>query len=297
MEDFVESLSIMGILKDCLLALLIIWNCVVFAAVYFKLRFSPKGLYIPSTFQTRVFRSHRVDQRAIRPGDHIYTWTPFFIYSHHGICVETNTIIHFTGVEDGICASSARWFSRIRPSNPIHIAKCDAKCDFPGCGKRHGSGVVRSCISCFKEGRSLYRYEYGLGTYEYMLKLRDGTCTLASSDPTHEVIDRANQLLKMGFGTYDVIFNNCEDFSLYCKTSYTLNGGALCSEQINNRVRLVRMFLLSLALSRYICSPVLVCVIASLYHSTCRYLADIIIQNDVVKTQVKDLSVQRKKSQ
>ncbi|GKC43639.1 NC domain-containing family protein [Tanacetum coccineum] len=292
MEGFVESLSMVGILTDCLLSLLIIWNCVVFAATSFKLLFSPKGLYIPSTFQTRVFRSHRVDQRAIRPGDHIYTWTPFFIYSHHGICVERNTIIHFTGAEDGISASSASWFSGFWPSKPIPVPKCD----FPGCGERHGSGVVRSCISCFKEGRSLYRYQYGLGTYEYMLKLRDGTCTLSSSDPTPVVIDRANQLLNMGFGTYDVIFNNCEDFGLYCKTSYTLNGGAVCSKQINSRARLVRMFFLSLALPRYISWPVLVFVIAPLCHSTFRYLADLIIQNEAVKTQVKDLSVWRKKN-
>nr|GEY52781.1 hypothetical protein [Tanacetum cinerariifolium] len=68
-----------------------------------------------------------------------------------------------------------------------------------------------------------------------------------------EVIDRANQLLKMGSGTYYVILNNCKDFALYCKTSYTLNGGVVCG--------------------------------------------DIIIQNDAVKTQVKDLSAWRKKNE
>ncbi|KAK1582913.1 hypothetical protein Q3G72_019492 [Acer saccharum] len=45
-----------------------------------------------------------------------------------------------------------------------------------------------------------------------------GTCTLATSDPPEDILHRAYFLLEKGFGEYDVLKNNCEDFAIYCKT-------------------------------------------------------------------------------
>ncbi|CAJ2640592.1 unnamed protein product [Trifolium pratense] len=47
---------------------------------------------------------------------------------------------------------------------------------------------------------------------------RGGTCTIASSDATEDVLHRAFYLLENGFGPYNVFKNNCEDFAIYCKT-------------------------------------------------------------------------------
>ncbi|GKA02849.1 NC domain-containing protein [Tanacetum coccineum] len=109
----------------------------------------------------------------------------------------------------------------------IFRRKPPKSCSTDGCGTYTGkkSSVFRTCLSCFREGSPVYRYQYGVGTFEHMLKLRGGTCTMAISDPPDEVVRRAHVLLQAGFGKYDLIDNNCEDFGLYCKTSLMVRGG------------------------------------------------------------------------
>ena len=90
-------------------------------------------------------------------------------------------------------------------------------------------GVISSCIDCFLSGGDLYRYEYGVTRAFFIAKARGGTCTLASSESEIQVIHRAFYFLRKGFGVYDVMKNNCEDFALCCKTGLkvipTVNGG------------------------------------------------------------------------
>ena len=117
-----------------------------------------------------------------------------------------------------------------------------------------------------------------------MLKLHNGTCTLASSDPTSEVIDRANQLLKIGLGIYEVYSNNCEDFGFYCKTSYAFDGRVGGStKHIICLINLVIGFILSLALSKFICWPVLAFVLAPLYHFSVLYAIELHYLHEGVK--------------
>ncbi|GKA91066.1 putative endopeptidase, NLPC/P60 domain, LRAT-like domain protein, partial [Tanacetum coccineum] len=48
-------------------------------------------------------------------------------------------------------------------------------------------------------------------------KARGGTCSMAKSDPLEDVMHRATYLYENGYGKYDLMNNNCEDFALYCK--------------------------------------------------------------------------------
>ncbi|GBG74294.1 hypothetical protein CBR_g18705 [Chara braunii] len=79
--------------------------------------------------------------------------------------------------------------------------------------------VVRSNLVQFLLGGELYRYQYGVARLAKVVKLR-GTCTMAQSDPAEAVLHRAKYLLQhpFGFGPYDPLRNNSEDFALYCKT-------------------------------------------------------------------------------
>ena len=113
-------------------------------------------------------------------------------------------------------------------------------------------------INNFVSGGELYLYQYGVNLGYFIAKIRGGACTLASSDTTKFVLDRAKFLLrykhekvnehkvkrKEGFGayhlfsykrrkgkkikvivgSYDLFRNNCEDFAIYCKTSLAVRG-------------------------------------------------------------------------
>ncbi|KAF3452036.1 hypothetical protein FNV43_RR08132 [Rhamnella rubrinervis] len=82
-------------------------------------------------------------------------------------------------------------------------------------------------------GGQLHRFEYGVSKFHFLMK-RPGTCSLASSDPPEQVLQRAFYLLEPGFGNYHLFEKNCEDFSIYCKTGILEVGvGAMgSSEQI-----------------------------------------------------------------
>lgn len=79
-------------------------------------------------------------------------------------------------------------------------------------------GVFSSCLDCFLSGGELYLFQYGVSKLHFLAQARGGTCTLAASDPTEEVLPRALYLLENGFGDYHIFKNNCEDFAVYCKT-------------------------------------------------------------------------------
>ncbi|CAN1160783.1 Protein LEAD-SENSITIVE 1 [Linum perenne] len=159
--------------------------------------------------------SNKLPREELKPGDHIYSWRHGYVYSHHGIYAEDGNVIHFTrgaGQEIGTGTFLDNYILSSSPARPT-----DDPC--PNCGDQPRlDGVLRSCLDCFLWGGELYRFEYGVTPAFFLAKARGGTCTLAPSDPSSEVLHRASFLLENGFGNYSLIRNNCEDFAIYCKT-------------------------------------------------------------------------------
>ncbi|KAJ9539093.1 hypothetical protein OSB04_031826 [Centaurea solstitialis] len=163
------------------------------------------------------FLSNRVEKSEIKAGDHIYTYRAVFAYSHHGIYVGGNKVVHFTHFTPDRESSSS---TETSSDSHDEMSKMPSSCQaYPDCGFRQPkSGVVLSCLDCFLRNGALYSFEYGVTPTFFLAKVRGGTCTTATSDGPGTVIHRAMYLLQNGFGNYDVFQNNCEDFALYCKT-------------------------------------------------------------------------------
>ncbi|CAI9753283.1 unnamed protein product [Fraxinus pennsylvanica] len=159
--------------------------------------------------------SNKIQKDELKPGDHIYSWRNLYIYAHHGIYVGNGIVIHFTrgpGQETGTGTVLDRFIFSSFPSDP-------SKTPCPICGDQSKSdGVISSCLECFLYGGELYLFQYGISPAMFLAKARGGTCTLARSDPTEDVLHRAEYLLQNGFGAYNAFKNNCEDFAIYCKT-------------------------------------------------------------------------------
>ncbi|KAL6979404.1 hypothetical protein U1Q18_021071 [Sarracenia purpurea var. burkii] len=244
--------------------------------------------------------SHRVERSEMVAGDHIYTWRAVFAYSHHGIYVGGNKVVHFTReqyfglIEDSIPISSGPTsgsFLGISSSSSGVSSTCSTH---PDCGFRQPkSGVVLSCLDCFLGRGSLYRFEYGVAPSAFLTKLRGGTCTTAESDPREEVIHRAMYLLQNGFGNYDVFKNNCEDFAIYCKTGLLVldktapgrSGQAACA------IGAPLAALLSSSLMLFTTSPVGMVTVTTGMYCVSRYAADIGVRTDVVKVPVEDMTL------
>ncbi|PWA27322.1 LRAT-like domain-containing protein [Artemisia annua] len=181
------------------------------------------------------YLSNRVDPSEIKAGNHIDTWRTANAYSHHGIYVGEKMVIHFNNPENAESGPVWNISSDLPSSCTSHSASClnshdcgylqpntggnsgsslstcshytswnlniPASClCLPHCGYRQpDSGVIVSCLNCFIDTGSLYRFQYGVGKLSYVSKIRGGTCTTAKSVPPNEVIDRALYLLRHGF--------------------------------------------------------------------------------------------------
>ncbi|KAL3729185.1 hypothetical protein ACJRO7_026305 [Eucalyptus globulus] len=159
--------------------------------------------------------SNKIERDQLKPGDHIYSWRYYCLYTHHGIYVGEGKVIHFTqgeGHKIGTGTVLDRINSSSSPSPPI-----STECEICGDQSRL-DGVISSCIDCFLSGGNLYLFEYGVSRAFHLASARGGTCTLAKSDPPEDVLHRAFYLLQNGFGGYNLFKNNCEDFAIYCKT-------------------------------------------------------------------------------
>ncbi|KAL0015180.1 hypothetical protein SO802_002249 [Lithocarpus litseifolius] len=160
--------------------------------------------------------TNKIERENLKPGDHIYSYRFAYAYSHHGIYVDAGNVIHFTrgeGQETGTGTVLDRFIGSSLPQRRPLDDPCPI-CDDPS----KGDGVISSCIDCFLSGGDLYLYEYDVTRKYFLAKPLGGTCTLASSESPEQVIHRAFYFLRKGFGVYDVIKNNCEDFALCCKT-------------------------------------------------------------------------------
>ncbi|MQM03004.1 hypothetical protein Taro_035779 [Colocasia esculenta] len=232
--------------------------------------------------------SNRVERAEIKAGDHIYTWRAVYTYSHHGIYVGGNKVVHFTRKKessdiDSSFDSSSDFSSKAPSTCPI----------FPDCGfKQPDSGVVLTCLDCFLDNGLLYCFEYGVAPSVFLAKLRGGTCTTAASDPPETVIHRAMYLLQSGFGNYDIFQNNCEDFALYCKTGLlTLDKtGPGKSGQASAFLNVPMAAVLSAPFKLLMASPVGVATVTAGMYCAGRYMTDIGVRKDVIKIEVEDMA-------
>ncbi|KAH9617218.1 hypothetical protein KSS87_017504 [Heliosperma pusillum] len=232
--------------------------------------------------------SHRVKKEDIRPGDHIYTWRALFTYSHHGIYVGGNKVVHFTDPADG--GSKLSTSSTCSGSKSGHPSPCPT---FRDCGYRQPeSGVVLSCLDCFLGEGSPRLFEYEVAEFSFHIK-RPGTCTTAQPDPPETVIHRATYLLQNGFGNYNMLRNNCEDFAIYCKTGLLDKIGLGRSGQVSSVIASVPIAVPFALVAKVIRNPVAavgVAVGAGLYCMS-RHGIDIGVRSDVIKVPVEELPV------
>ncbi|KAK7278738.1 hypothetical protein RJT34_23774 [Clitoria ternatea] len=231
--------------------------------------------------------SNRVTKESLKPGDHIYSWRNAYIYAHHGIYIGDGKVIHFTrrGQEVG---TGTVLDLLLLSSGPSRSRETCPTCTAP----QEAHGVISSCLDCFLAGGVLYRFEYAVSPALFLAKVRGGTCTLAVADHDEIVVHRAKYLLENGFGCYNVFKNNCEDFTIYCKTgllvldqgtigqsgqAVSIIGGPLAAV-LSTPLRLVTTNVYGMAATA-----------AGVYCAS-RYAADIGMRRDVVKIQVEDLT-------
>ncbi|KAL1206127.1 Protein LEAD-SENSITIVE 1 [Cardamine amara subsp. amara] len=155
-----------------------------------------------------------ISRDELKAGDHIYSWRKAKIYSHHGIYIGDEKVIHYTG---GVVKKTGT--RTLLDNFTSHSVMNQKTC--PKCGDQLKiDGVISSCLDCFLAGRKMYLFQYKVSPSVFIGQSRPGTCTTAPSDPCDEVIYRAKfLLLHNGFGAYHALENNCEDFAKYCKTS------------------------------------------------------------------------------
>ncbi|GLJ56030.1 hypothetical protein SUGI_1203030 [Cryptomeria japonica] len=232
--------------------------------------------------------SNKIGRDDLRSGDHVYSWRGVYTYSHHGIYVGSNKVVHFTrasGQELGTGTIIDSSFS-----SQVHHQTClrCADCGF----QRENSGVTLSCLDCFLKGGLLYRFEYGVAPAVFFAQARGGTCTLAESDPPDTVINRAMYLLQNGFGNYHIFHNNCEDFAIYCKTGLlvTEENAPGRSGQAASVISAPLAALSYYPLRALMANPVSLATVTAGVYSFNRYATDIGVRTDVVKIPVEDLA-------
>ncbi|XP_057788772.1 uncharacterized protein LOC131005736 [Salvia miltiorrhiza] len=231
------------------------------------------------------FLTQRVERSDLEAGDHIYTWrTPVFAYSHHGIYIGDNKVVHFTQVQNLSSDDSSSFFSS--SSVAAVCLNFEEKCEV----KKHKNGVVMSCLNCFLGNGSLYRFEYGVSALALVTKLRSGTCTTAKSDPPGDVIRRALYLLEIGFGKYDALSNNCEDFALYCKTGLVVirqdDSEGHRSGQSSSVAAAIDSFIFSLSTKIFSSNPYVLGATTVGRYTFGRYVTDVGVRSDVIKLEV-----------
>lgn len=86
-------------------------------------------------------------------------------------------------------------------------------------GQMDSSEIVESDFQDFlgADHSDWYVYKYGVSEEEISGYPR-GTCTTRHSDDVKTVLQRAHEALREGFGQFNIVGSNCEDFALYCKT-------------------------------------------------------------------------------
>ncbi|KAK1369906.1 NC domain-containing protein-like protein [Heracleum sosnowskyi] len=219
--------------------------------------------------------TNKVNKDDIKEGDHIYTYRAAYTYSHHGIFVEGNRVVHFTPNKEENSRTQTfqigiSGISDVTFYCPTSYLDCEINCGF----RKPNSGVVLSCLSCFLQKGALYRFEYGVSKSLFFTRVRGGTCTTAASDGPHTVIHRAMYLLYNEFGD---------------KLSKLSGGSSGQASSIFGAP--VAAFVGSSLMYLMVVSPVGAVTAAAATYSTSRYSSDIGVRADVTKVAVEDVAV------
>ncbi len=130
------------------------------------------------------FHHAAVDPSDLKPADHIYVYRALGVYSHHGIYTGNHgrEVIHFTG---------------------------DSFAD---------AYVQASTVDEFCDDGTLHLVAYDVHPITKYVSRR-GTSHWVKSHPADEVISTAKYYLRHPdeWGDYNLLFNNCESFAVYCK--------------------------------------------------------------------------------
>ncbi|CAI9110374.1 OLC1v1010383C1 [Oldenlandia corymbosa var. corymbosa] len=231
--------------------------------------------------------SNKIESIDLKPGDHIYTWRYNYLYSHHGIYVGDEKVIHFTRSADHEVGTGTFLDRYLFSSSPSNTS--GPPC--PTCGDQsRSSGVISSCLECFLSGGELYKFHYGVSPTVFLAKARGGTCTLAASDSAEHAIHRAEFLLQNGFGGYNIFKNNCEDFAIYCKTGLLIFSSVSVgrSGQATSFVAAATAVVSSPLRFMTTSFPGLAAVGCGIYCLS-RYVSDIGVRRDVTKIPVERL--------
>ncbi|KAE9591315.1 hypothetical protein Lal_00038572 [Lupinus albus] len=236
--------------------------------------------------------SNKIDIEQLNPGDHIYSWRQSYIYAHHGIYVGLGMVIHFTSGAGQEIGRTTILDHLSFSSSSFHATEIPC----PTCNHKTSSdGVIASCLSCFLSGNHLCRFEYGVSIPYFLGKVQGGTCTLAPSDSEADVLHHAYLLLENGFGRYDTVNNNCEDFAIYCKTGLQvdmssrtrvgLSGQALSFFSVTGSI---------ISALRFISTKCAGMPIGCAMYCFGRYVTDIGVRSDVSKVPVEKLIAEMK---
>ena len=131
--------------------------------------------------------THAIDRNDLQPGDHIYVYNSWLMYSHHGIYIGNDRVIHLSG----------------------------------GGQSKKSAAMVRECtLDEFLNGNQLRLVAYGVKPITRRIK-KSGTCHILGSRSVEKVLDTAKYYLQNPdkWGRYNVFTNNCEHFAYCCKTS------------------------------------------------------------------------------
>jgi hypothetical protein len=245
--------------------------------------------------------SNKIGREEVKAGDHIYTWRSAYLYSHHGIYIGDEKVIHFTRAPGHEIGTGTMLDIVLFSSSPAtHTGNTCQRCADArhqhltrpqgSQGSQGEGGVIISCLDCFLDGGYLYLFIYSVSTAFFLAKARGGTCTLAYSDAPNVVLHRALFLLTSGFGAYCLFKNNCEDFAIYCKTGLLVE--TAFSVGRSGQLSSVTAAITAVASSplRFLTSSASgLAVVTTGMYCVGRYVADIGIRRDVVKVPVERL--------
>ena len=132
------------------------------------------------------FFFHNVPEHDLRPGDHIYAYRAAGLYAHHGVYIGEPgmEVIHYVDEE------------------------------------LQGNTCIQSCTLEEFKGYALFvrLVAYGVSPLATFFK-RSLTAHQYKSRPAKDVIETAKYFLQHPeqYGKYNVLFNSCEAFAIYCK--------------------------------------------------------------------------------
>ncbi len=157
-----------------------------------------------SLLRVNDFFTHKVQPNDLTPGDHIYVYRLFVVYSHHAIYIGRNesgihTVIHFTG------DSEAR------------KSKSTAK-------------IRKATLDDFLKGADLRLVSYD--DLSSIIK-RSGSSHALKSRHGPEVVEIAEHYCRNPheWKDYHVFSNNCEHFCIFCKTGKKVRVDIIVQDQ------------------------------------------------------------------